>query len=253
MKTVNDLQKQRRLVSMHIGGSGVGKTHLAATYPKCYFIITEPNSEETWMNKPDLRKNIIAFEHFIPDKDNLKDMFLNITKEIQTVKDMQAKGEVETLVIDNLTYLIHNRWLWQSHYEIKKTMKNETDTRGMYGNLRTWCYNFMLMNIMSFKGNIVVNVHEAQENDEALEKKVDKSMVIVPNIIGGFRNDIDGLFSNVFYLNKLPQGKGVYKYIVRTNKGNGKNAKNRFGLPEVIEGVNYDTIIKAIRANEEVK
>lgn len=249
MKTIKDIESgkvKRSLVSLHVGSSGVGKTHLAASYPKCYFIITEPNSEETWLNVPTLKKNIVAFEHFIPEKATFKDMFINIEKEINIAKDMFNKGEVETLVIDNLTYLINNRWIWINKFGEKLTARGELDTRGMYGDLKTWAYNFMLMNILSFKGNVVVNVHLMPEADEALVKKTDKSITDVPNIVGGFRNDIDGLFSNIFYLSKLIDDKGGYKYMVRTNKGSGKNAKNRIGLPVIIENVSYSTIIDCI-------
>lgn len=252
MKKVSDVMGgniKRKIVSMHVGESGSGKTHLAATYPKCYFLITEPASEETWLNVPELRKNIVGFEHFIPSRESLKDMFKNITAEIGIVKDLFEKGEVETLVIDNLTYLVHNRWLWINEFEKKFTVKGEVDIRGMYGDLRTWGFHFMLMELLSFKGNIVVNVHEQLENEDALDKKVDKSITVVPNVIGGLRNDLDGLFSNVFYLYKRAEKVGnqtVYKYYAQTNKGNNRNAKNRLNLPTIIENVSYQTIKDAM-------
>lgn len=242
MKTPSEMILKVPIVSLNIGPSGAGKTHFACTYPRCYVLITEPNSEQTWFNKPELRKNIVAYEHFIPDNENLKDMFNLLTKEIQNAKTMQAKGEVDTIILDNLTYLIHNRWLWINKYGVKKTSRGDVDTRGMYGSLRDWCYMFLVTEMLTFKGNIVVTAHEMLENDEALEKKVDKSILNVPNIIGGFRNDIDGLFSNVFYLDKLVRKEGGYRYVCRTNKGNGKNAKNRLGLPEVIENISYATL-----------
>ena len=98
---------------------------------------------------------------------------------------------------------------------------------------------------------MVVNLHEMIENDEALEKKVDKTIDKVPNILGGFRNDIAGLFSNVFYLVKKEDGKGGYRYLCRTNKGAGKMAKNRFNLPTIIEDVSYDAIMAKV--NEAMK
>jgi len=253
MKTVKDLETgsvKRRLVSMHIGESGSGKTHLAATYPKCFFVITEPNSEETWMNKPELKANVVGFEHFIPDKENFKGLFANLLKEIALAKKMYADGEVETLVIDNLTYLIHNRWLWLNEFDMRYGKSGEIDVQKMYGTLRSWGYDFLLKEVISFPGHVVCNVHEMLESDDAMEKKIDKTMTNVPNIIGGLRNEVDGLFSNVFYLSKLPLGKGQYKYMCRTNKGNGRLAKNRFNLPEIIEDVSYARIMEAMNKSK---
>lgn len=249
---------KRCVVSLNVGGSGSGKTHMAATYPKGYFIITEPNGAETFLNKESLRGNVVGYEYFIPDpSDNdrsLKSMYgsvqsSTIIKEIAIAKELQAKGEVETLVIDNLTYLIHNKWMHITKYEQQFSKQGELNKMAMYGSLRDWCYDFMLNYVMNFKGNIVVNAHEMLESDEAMEKKADKSSDIVPNIIGGFRNDIYGLFSNVFFLNKVldkKDGKEFYRHYAITNKRDGRNGKNRFNLPSIIENPSYATIKSAI-------
>ncbi len=254
MRTVSELEKSKNkqyIVSMHVGESGSGKTHCASTYPKCYFIITEPNSHQTWMNNGN-KGNIVAYEYFIPETKTFKDMFIRIDKELDTAKAMFVEGKVDTLVIDNLTYLVHNRWLWMNKFMPIKTRTGEVDTRGMYGQLRTWCYEFMLTQILSFPGNIVCNLHIMQEGDEALEKKVDKTLVYTCNLLGGFRNDIDGLFSNVFFLSKKRGKEGGYKYYCRTNKGEGKLGKNRFNLPEILENVSYDVIQQAINKGGKV-
>lgn len=232
--------------NMHVGESGVGKTYAACTFPRWYMISTEPNHHWVWELNPQLAKNKVGQRYFIPEVDTFKTMFKDMIDEINKIKELAKKGEVKTLIIDNLTFLIHNRWLWLNEYQKIINRSGELDTRGMYGNLRTWCYNFMLMNVLNFPGNVVCNAHEMIEGDEALEKKVDKTMVNVPNIMGGFRNDIAGLFSNILFLNKLPQKDGGFKYIARTNKGNGRLAKNRFNLPTIIENFSYQTLIEAI-------
>jgi len=234
------------IVNMHVGLAGSGKSHLAYTFPKFYCISTEPNNHWVWELNPELKKNMVKHEYFIPEKNTLKDMFVQIEDKINEAKELHVKGEVDTLILDNLTYLVHNRWMWIKLYAKKLTRTGEVDTRGMYGDLRSWGYDFLLMNILSFKGNVVVNVHEMQENDEALDKKIDKSITIVPNITGGLRNDVDGLFSNVFYLSKINRKEGGYRYMCRTNKGSSKNAKNRFNLDEVLEDVSYQVIRDAI-------
>lgn len=234
------------IVNMHVGGAGSGKTHLACTFPKFYMIATEPNNHWVWKLNPGLEKNKVVHKYFLPSKDTLKDMFNSVSKAIEEAKQLYKDGKVETLIIDNGTYLMHNRWLWQNEYAKKQTRTGEVDTRGMYGDLRSWGYKFFTLEVLSFPGNIVVNFHEMQENEEALDKKTDKTITIVPNIVGGLRNDMDGLFSNVFYLVKIKTKEGGYKFKCRTNKGANKNAKNRFGLDEVLEDVSYQTIREAI-------
>ena len=167
-------------------------------------------------------------------------------EEINKAKVLAKEGKVDTLIIDNLTYLILNRWMWLNEFQKIVTRTGEIDKRGMYGFLRTWCYNFMLMNVLNFPGNVVCSAHEMVESDEAMDKKIDKTMTNVANISGGFRNDIPGLFSNIFYLSKINKGKGEYKYVARCNVGNGKQAKNRFNLPEIIENFSYNTLMEAI-------
>lgn len=261
MQKVSDVELgkiKRWVVSLNVGGPGTGKTHNSATYPKSFFIITEPNSSETFMIKPELRKNVVAYEYFIPDPADgdrsLKSMYgdvktSTIIKEINLAKEMALKGEIETLVIDNITYLVLNKWMHISKYEIQYSKQGEINKMAMYSALRDWCYDFMLNYVLNFKGNIVVNSHEALESDEAMDKKIDKTTDIVPSILGGFRNDILGLFSNVFFLTKevvKENGKDTYKYYARTNKGNQRNAKNRFNLPPVIENPSYEVIREAI-------
>jgi hypothetical protein len=245
---------KRNVVSLTVGAPGTGKTHLSATYPKCFFIITEPNGSETWMNKKELRDNVVGYEYFIPDaSDNdksLKAMYGNvqtstIIKEINLAKEMAKKGEVETLVLDNLTYLIHNKWMHIDKYEQQFSKQGERNKMAEYGSLRSWCYDFMLNYVMNFPGNIVINCHELLESDEAMERKIDKTIMYSPNIIGGFRDDIMGLVSNVFFLMKQQTkegGKEIYRHYAITNKRDGRNGKNRFNLPSVIENPSYQTI-----------
>lgn len=238
------------LVSMYVGETGSGKTFNLGTYPKVGCLMTEPNSHWTWEMNPSLKKNIVDYEYFIPeDNDSFKDYFKRVKDKIQLYKKMFTEGKIETLGIDNMTYLLRNRWLWQERYQfITSNRTGEMDKQSMYGQLRSWAYEFMLLNVLSFKGNIVVNVHEMLESENALDKKVDKSIDKVPNLLGGFRDDIGGLFSNIFYLSKVEDKtrKGGYKYIARTNKGNGRLAKNRFNLPVLIEDVSYQAICRAI-------
>jgi len=143
--------------------------------------------------------------------------------------------------------LMENRWIYINKYQPTYSVKSgELDPRGMYGTLGRWAYGFVLMNLLSIPCNVVVSCHERLESDEAMEKKPDKNSPVVASVLGGFRDDMPGMFSCVFYLAKVPMGQNKYKYLARTNQGGGRLAKNRYNLPEVIENISYGTIAKAI-------
>lgn len=237
---------KRTIKLMNIGSTGSGKTFLASTFPKCYFLITEPNGEDTFLNNPALAKNVVKYEHFMPTSpDDTKVVFEHLNKACAEAREMAKKGEVETLVLDNMTYLAENRWAYINTHEPVYTVKGDIDTRGMYGALGRWLYQFTLMKLLTFPGNVVMSVHEKLESDEALAKKPDKTHPVVPSILGGFRDDAGGMFSCVFYLQCLKDGN-KYRYFARARKGQGRNAKNRYNLPEVIENVSYSTIMEAM-------
>jgi len=103
----------------------------------------------------------------------------------------------------------------------------------------------VLMSVLTFKGNVVVNCHEQMENEEALLRKPNSDNPIVPNIIGGFRNTAEGMFSLVVYLSKISRN-GKLEYWARTNMGNRRNAKSRFPLPATLRDLSYKVIQESI-------
>ncbi len=236
-----------------IGSTGTGKTYFSAGFPKSYFLITEPNGEDTFMTLPELRKNIKGMDFFIPcNEDDTKRVFEELNTACNNARAMAQKGEIESVVLDNLTYLAENRWIFINKYQPEFSPKtDELDVRGMYGKLARWLYNFTLMKLLTIPANLSITVHEKMESDDVMEKKPDKSSPIVPSILGGFRDDIGGMLSLVLYLGKTNLGNGKYKYLARTNLGGGKQAKSRYpNLPEVVENINYqvlkETILKSI-------
>ena len=245
MKLAKELNLDNlKLKVMAIGGSGVGKTHFGGTFPKTAFINTEPGGMDTIVTNPALKANLVCYEEFIPQSpQDTKRIFEDIYKYLKEVRELIKKGEVESVVLDNLTYLTENRWSWQETFGVVYSKGGEVNTRGMYGDLGRWLYTFVLMELLSLPANLVITCHEKLESDEVVEKKPDKTNPIVANILGGFRDTADGMFSLVLYLNKLAQGNNIYKYVGRANRGNSRNAKNRWGLKEVIENISYQAIM----------
>jgi hypothetical protein len=248
----NSIDKIRRKYENKRKGLGSGsvrrrKTHFAGTFPKSTWMITEPSGFETVTNKPALLSNMVKVEEFLPSPiEPIEDIFKRMTVAITNAHKAAAEGLVETLILDNLTYLAENRWIYiNKHQALRSSQTSELDTRGMYGILGRWLYQFIYINFTSFPGNVVVTTHIKQESEEAMKKKIGNEDV-VPSILGGFRNDAPGLFSIVMFLDKIPKGNNVYEYYARVNKGKGKPAKNRYGLPEVIKNISYQTIYQAI-------
>lgn len=228
-------------------GSGRGKTHFLFTCPRIAYLGTEPNGLDTARSNPSLLDNLVWADEFIPSPtEDIKETFSRLDKAIDQAHKDQAEGKVDTLGLDNFTYLSENRWIYINKYELIRTSSGAVDTRGMYGVLSRWLYNFTLTRLLSFKGNVIVTCHEQTEGEEAMEGKVDKSMTIAPAILGGFRDKVAGMFSASIYLEKKRKGDNLYEYWARCQQGNQREAKNRYNLPELIQNVSYKTILDSI-------
>ena len=255
MKTSKDLSLANfKLKALVIGGSGSGKTHFSLTCPKCAIAVTEPSGLDTAIVNPSLRDNIVVWEDFIPK--SLKDterVFSDLSKWLAEVRIMVSKGEVETVIIDNFTYFVDNMFLYMQEFQMPLTKGGEDNKLALYADLGNKLYTFILMELLTIPSNLIVTCHERSETDEALKKKTDKTNTVVANIVSGFRDKIDGLFSLVLYLNKIPKGDNKYEYWGRVNKGNNRNGKNRFNLKELISNISYQSIITEISNAVKIK
>lgn len=254
MITVEEImagKSEQTLKCLANGGVGTGKTFFAMTHPKGAYLGTEPNGLDTARSNPDLLKNLVWADEFIPSPtEDIKDTFARLDAAILKAHKDAEEGKVKTLILDNITYLSENRWIYINKYEKLVSSNGALDTRGMYGTLSRWLYQFTLTKLLSFKGNVVVTCHEQIEGDEAMERKVDKSTPVVPNILGGFREKVAGMFSASLYLEKKRTADGKYMYLARCQKGGQRDAKNRYNLPEIVENVSYQAIINAINSNK---
>ena len=240
-------QSKQTIKALVNGGAGRGKTYFGFTFPKVAYIGTEPNGLDTARANKILLENLVWADEFIPSpSEDIKVTFDRMEKSIDKAHQDQAKGEVETLFLDNFTYLSENRWIYINKYETVRSSNGSLDTRGMYGILSRWLYNFTLTRLLSFKGNVIVSCHEQTEGEEAMENKTDKSMTIAPAILGGFRDKVAGMFSASLYLEKKRLGENSYRYSARCQAGNQREAKNRYNLPEIVENISYQTLIESI-------
>lgn len=237
------------------GPTGSGKTQFVFTCPKVAYAGTEPNGLDTARSNPSLLSNLAYADEFIPSpSEDIKVTFERLDAFITKAHADAKSGLVETLALDNMSYLSENRWVYINKYEKLVTSQGALDTRGMYGTLGRWLYSFTLTRLLSFPGNVIVTSHIQMEGEEAMERKTDKSTPIVPNILGGFRSSADGLFSASLYLDKKKNADGkTYSYFARCQKGAQMNAKNRYNLPEIVENVTYARIIEEIKKSNTTK
>ena len=229
------------------GMSGTGKTYLLFTFPRVAYLGTEPNGLDTARSNQALLNNLVWADEYIPSvTEDIKDTFVRLDKGIEQAHKDQADGKIDTLGLDNITYLAQNRWLYINKYEIIRTKSGEVDLRSMYGTLSRWLYTFTLTRLLSFKGNVFVACHEQTEGEEAMENKTNKALTIAPAILGGFRDMAAGMFSASIFLEKKRLGPDKYEYWARCQEGNQRPAKNRYNLPEMIQNVSYKTILESI-------
>jgi len=255
MITKDDLMTGKEPLKLKVlanGGFGAGKTYFAMTFPKWAYCMVEPNGILTARTNKKLLDNMVVADSFIPSPDeDIKVTFERMERFIKECRERAKKGEIETLIVDNLTYLSTNRWEYINRYEKLITKSGEADTRGMYGTLGRWLYKFTLTELLTFPGHMVATCHEMAENEEAMSDKVDKTTPIVSNILGGFREKAAGLFNASLFLEVKRVGDNQYKHIARCRKGNLRDAKNNIGLPEIVENVSYQSIIESINKTTE--
>ena len=248
------------------GPAGSGKTYLGFTFPKIAYLCTEPNGLDTARSNPKLIDNLVWADEFLPKEivqdekgvvqlvkqgeeivsEPISSTFIRLDKAIEQAHKDYAEGKVETLFVDNGTFLIENRWIYINRHEAIKTAQGALDTRGMYGILGRWAYKWVITKLLSFPGNVVMTTHEQTEGEEAMAHKTDKSMTISPALLGGIRNEIGGMFSAHIFLEKRRKGENAYEYWARCQKGANREAKNRYNLPEWVQSVSYQAILDSM-------
>lgn len=245
MKTFEQMKPEDfKIKLLAIGGTGEGKTYFSLTFPKCYVISTDPGGLDTVFINSLLRQNMVGYEEIIPKSpEDTKEMFIRLKKALNEAKELNKQGKVDTLVIDSLTPIAEHRYIYTETFEPDFSPRSgEIDIRSIYGKLSRWLWQFTFMDILTFPGNIVVTTLEQREDEETLKTRASKESPIVASILGGFRDKIGAMFSCVMYLSKIKQSDNKFHYFARTEKGNEKQAKNRLGLNEIIEDINYSKL-----------
>jgi hypothetical protein len=245
------LTKKPKFKILCNGGFGSGKTFFSMTFPKWGYAMIEPNGIMTAMSNKHLLDNMVSYEEFVPSSVDIKKCFDSLTAYLLKVREEADKGLIETFILDNVSHLSENRWLYIDRYEPAISKSGAKDTLSQYGNLGRWLYKFILTEVISLPCNVVVNVHTMDEEVEEVsnngQAKRVKTGAVITNTLGGFRNDAGGLFNANIFLECLPQPQGAYKYraICRATSKY-PTAKNNIGLPQVIENISYQTLVDSL-------
>lgn len=248
---------------------GAGKTLQAHSFPKCYTISIDPAGLETLRipRNSKMLDNLVHIEELGRESTtDLKQLFKENVKSdertsihgcVEHAKEMAAKGEVETLIVDGGTYLVDLMWAKICELEqVKSEKTGNVDSQSMYRNLGLGLYRLFASNLLTAASrsnmNLICTFHLKRESDEQMQgnpKKARKLMLnsdIALQIEGGFRNKIEGLFGGSIYLEKtlarVGQGdaaKSVINYsaICDVEKAFQTTvlAKNRWGLAPRID------------------
>lgn len=254
------------------GHFGSGKTLQALSFPKCYVISCDPAGLET-IRQPRNKKfldNLVWFEEMHNENEiDLKKLFRENAKPTEResvygclahARELAAAGEIETLVIDGLTYLCDAKWQAICEFEeVRSEKSGQRDTQAMYRNLGLSLQRFLASDLMTMSTrngvNVILTCHLKRESEEQVQgaaknraRKVLLTSDIAPMIEGSTRNKIEGLVGGSLYLEKvLKEGKLVYTAIcdLTTAFGTVVPGKNRWGLPTRLQ-LNDQTLYEAL-------
>jgi len=261
-----------------IGAAGSGKTQQGCTFPKVYYIGTDPTGLDTVLRNPENAKlvaNVVAGNvlNGLPAEDVFADdetSESSIYGNIALACDMAERGEIRTIFLDNLTYLLEPMY-WRFIGGDKAV-----DTRQAYRQVAGFAGDLVLSRLLPLANrqgiNVVISIHIQRESKEAVEgienfnsgkrkleevggskRHVNLKSDLSPMVIGGLRQKIAGMPSAQLWLNNdLQDGKLVYEaycqkqYVAAWDAE--IEAKNRYGLPPtlVLTGASlYATLVQA--------
>jgi hypothetical protein len=283
----NDFIARRPALTLNVSGFfGTGKTLQSLSFPKCYVISCDPAGLET-IRQPANAKflaNLIWYEELHNHaREELKELFREVATAEQRgsvygciahAKELAAKGQVETLIIDGFTYFVDMKWRQINEFEVAKSANTgNVDSQAMYRNLGLYLHRFVASDLMTAATrnslNVILTTHLKRESEEQVHgnaaiknraKKVMTNSDIAAQIEGGFRNKLSGLVGADLYLEKTldknDPTKIVYDALCDLTRGYGGwvNAKNRFGLPPRLNlngKTLYEAIVEALKIKRE--
>lgn len=237
--------------SLFYGQAGSGKTKLAATFPKCFFIDADKGmrsiagvSDIKFIRLPGGKtaSNLTGINSF--------ELVMSILTDAKNSSGEFAPGKLyadrQTIVIDSMSSLVDEFMLKEIMIANNRDPLTEKAIFDDYGQLKNQCMQLgVLIKDVSDKLNVVVTALVDEEKDlltGALEGK--------PLMTGKFRDIIGGIFDEEYYLESNDTGGGVQKYMLYAAKFKWYEAKTRLLSVNRLDVTNagYDVIKKNYRA-----
>lgn len=267
------------------GPAGSGKTRAALGFPKVFAVTFDPTGLDI-IYEPENEKIKDNLVWHVPLTGLPLSTMFKVTEEpdeeslygaLALARQMAVKGQIETVLIDGFTYLANLKWDHICQDEAIETKKGGLDTQKMYGRLSLYLNQFVLSNLLPLATrshlNVIVTCHVQRESKQTVEgvsnpgdpnyertkRQVNLESDLNPQVLGGFRQTVEGLPSALIYLDHKveadAEGKEVLNYYAYCRKTFVKsldsqvNAKNRYGLPTILKLTNanfYRTLLSKL-------
>lgn len=311
--TEADLMTTQGVTAWINGPAGSGKTRLALGFPDVFAVTFDPTGLDL-LKEPEnasLRSNLRW--HCPMNGLPLNQLFAfsekageeGIYPAIALAKELAKKGEIQTFLLDGFTYLAQLKWtaileaMGVDPNQKETVKKNQYDARGAYDALGSYLDHLILQNVLPlatrYKLNVIITCHVQRESVNTVEGMDDtqqsaaqrelarqsKRLVrtdsdLSPQVLGSFRQRIEGLPSAMIYLDHnldvYPEknGKGephpqagqeYVKYTAYCKLARSKSydtvikAKNRYGLGTLnLTGASfYKTLVRKIEEQANAK
>lgn len=270
------------LLNSHFGG---GKTRQGMGFPKVQAIGFDPSGLDILKQKglSDLASNLTWYDYVNPMNDEeLRDIFRQqpnkegkrgvIYQLLEDARERAQKGEIQTLLLDGVTYFCDLRWRLINLDEVMKSEKTgNVDTQAMYRTLGIWLQTFFARDLLPLATrhglNVICTCHLKREGEDTVQGsdktgrpgKINKMSDIAPMIEGGFRNKVEGLFGASIYLERKLDGSGKVTFLahagIKAALSTIVEGKNRYGLPNTMDVTDkklYDVIREYLVQKEAV-
>lgn len=226
VKHTNDVENIR----VHVlawGMAGSGKTHLIGTAPKPFVIA--PEKGLLTLHRDDIP--YIEIDDDMAIYDAVMTIFDSIEKRDPSLGVDFDK--VETLAIDSL-------------WKLAQMIKEEIDETAK-DSYKAWDMLATRMNKIVSKSQSL-GFHTIATSGEAVKAdKMDESLMLpVPNMQGGFRDQVMYLYDINLYMKEIVRGRNrTWKAYTRPE--NKRTAKSRVHLPDEMDNPSFQTIIDEVK------
>jgi len=216
--------------SLFYGAAGSGKTRLASTFPKPFFIDADRGMrsiDKTGKIQFLRIPGVTVSAQGVVIGPNTFDLVMSVLKDAKDSTGPFAAGQPladrETIVIDSISALVDEFLLKEIMLSNKRNPLTDKAIFDDYGQLKIQLVQIgMLIKDVSDRRNVIVTALVDEEKDAltgAIEGK--------PLMTGKYRDIIGGVFDEEYYLESSDAGAGNQKYMLYAAKYKWFEAKTR--------------------------